>query len=270
MATVSIAVTGNHNIEVINDKFMLNGKKASTKDVPFVRYKFDKFGPEEKNYVESMIDKFTSSCHLIELSLTPIDDVFHREEVLKEEVTYISNIKAQKNSAVKPILFLYIDIPDDIAEIGRIPFEIKRLILIAKSIYPVERIALVDRTKDMCQFTADELRKDLATPLGLSANDIAICSSPLSFVNDSACLTAVKARELMAKYSLLDSPPLPSANHQCMDCCGCIKYVTITQDCPMPASERERKAPVKKVKKTDTTKNVKKAPKLVGLRQRYF
>jgi hypothetical protein len=80
-----------------------------------------------------------------------------------------------------------------------------------------------------------------------------ICSSPLSF-DDMACLTAVKAREIMSRYSTTTDVALPSANHQSMNCCGCIRYVTVTEDIPAPSDGKQKQASGNKKNSSDESK----------------
>jgi hypothetical protein len=79
--------------------------------------------------------------------------------------------------------------------------------------------------------------KQLCSQLRKSEEMFGVCSSPLSF-SELACLTAVKARELMSVYSTIADVALPSANHQCMNCCGCIRYLTVTADTEAPADAK--------------------------------
>ena len=106
---------------------------------------------------------------------------------------------------------------------------------------------------------AKKIIKHTAKTLSVAENKVGICSSPLCMQDNLACLTAVTARELAAVYATAKDLVSPSANHQDMNTCGCIRYMVINSDIEAPAdtkSEKKVKEP-KESKEPKTPKSIK-------------
>jgi hypothetical protein len=102
---------------------------------------------------------------------------------------------------------------------------------------------LKDRSSTLDTVAFKSITAAFCRPLKIDPNSVGCCNSPLSF-SECACLTAIKARELMTVYSDVADVALPSANHQSMDCCGCIRYLIIDHDTvavPEPKSKGAKK-----------------------------
>ena len=61
----------------------------------------------------------------------------------------------------------------------------------------------------------------------------------------------------MGKYSAVADVALPTANHQCMNCCGCIRYIVIDSDTVAPIeTASKQKATKAKTENSGETKKV--------------
>jgi hypothetical protein len=167
------------------------------------------------------MDKFSSSTHLVEVDVT--------ENIVNE----LGLLNMNFNNVAK---FIYADITDIEVYNKTLSEEVVERIRSAVG-FSVDRVMLRDKSNTLDMVAAKAIMDKLAKEVGIKAADIGICSSPLSF-GSLACLDAIKAREIMAKYSDIADVALPSANHQCMNCCGCIKYVVVTEDIQAPADTK--------------------------------
>ena len=218
----SIVVTGCYNIGVngagkikVDDNTVL----SVNKEIPFVRYRFNEYNDEQINYIKSMKEKFSKSIHLAEVQLQSGVDT----------VAVIEKIKAIGDIAV----FVYVNITDDVVANACFDNTVVDGLKALKGI-DVDRICMKDMSRSLDTIAAMKLTNQLAGVMGLKADSFALCSSPLSF-DGRACLTAVRARELMSKYNASSDMALPCANHQCMNNCGCIRYMVINNDLEAPA-----------------------------------
>lgn len=227
-------------------------------DIPFVRYRFTEYNDRQFEFIKECKGRFVRSTHLVEMN---IDDNI---VLTLQRVIELGNVAK----------YVYIDvIEEDVKASGIVSESIRQnIVKMAQYIQYVDRIMIRDKsdTLDACttQKIFDQIR-GLIQSTGIKApslNTFGVCSSPLSF-GEYACLTAVKARELMSKYSEFSDVALPSANHQCMNCCGCIRYIIVDKDYEAPAETstvKEKKE--KKVKeKTESNTVQEKAKGKVGL-----
>lgn len=203
-----------YKIEVNQDgKFTYEEAKMSIKDVPIIRVDFEVYDESAIKYIIDTKAIFRYSTVLIEI---------HSNRVSIEDINRLKDIS--ENCA----MYIYIDITDDTIDglgieddiVDRVDYCIDKL--------DIDGISLVDKTSKLNAITAKELLNNIADQFMVDIAHISICNSPLSY-NGYACLTAVKARELMAKYSIVDDVPLPTANHE-KSCCGCIQYIEINHD----------------------------------------
>lgn len=239
----SIVLTDCYSIGINGSKkFKVNDNVLSVeKDIPFVRYRFNQYTDREFEYIKNMIQKFSNSTHLAEIKLDE-----RTVEIVKYIEENISNMAK----------FIYIDITDDAVLNGTVGDEIKDLLEPVVE-FDIDRVMLRDKSTKLDTVAAKRIITDLGTEFDLDDEMIGICSSPLCF-GEWACLTAVKARELMSKYNNLSDVALPSANHQSMNTCGCIRYMIISENLEAPSdgkikkektaktpSEKKEKAPAK-------------------------
>lgn len=211
-----------------NNKVKLNGTLVSMNDIPFVRYAFEKYDDEEIEFIKQNMQRFVGPVHFIELSAT-----------MAGIVDACSKISQLENT----VKFLYVNIDEAVMQTNTLEHLYDILDNIVATGIRFDRLMLRDPNNYMIPIQVSKFRSQLsnyARKLGAPANDIGICGSALSFrrgdTDGGACLTAVWARQLMTDY-LPDSEinrGLPVASHECMDCCGCVKYFTVTEDIPAP------------------------------------
>lgn len=232
----SILVTGAHKIgQNTNKKIKVNDTILSVeKEIPFVRYRFGAYTESDLEYIKSMLTQFPLSTHLVELELD------EETPIMVEKIRRIGNIA----------VFVYADVTEDEVQRGTLA-EITLANAINLRTLDIDRFMLRDKSRNLDRVTIRKLIKLLKEVTGKPETTFGICGSPYSF-DDLCCLTAVRARELMAKYSSAMDVALPSANHQNMNSCGCIRYFTITEDLPAPL---DAKAGKKKVKVEGTNGN---------------
>lgn len=229
----SIVVTDTFKIEVNeNGKFNMGDTVMNISDVPFVRYRFkqEKSVEEIISYIKSMMDKFPKSAHLYEIH-TINEGTVELVEALEDTFTNLAK-------------FAYIYVDDNMVLNKEIPEEIMDIISDINDDFTLDRIMLKDNSTTLDPINADRLRDKIAKELDYSINDIGVCSSPLSF-GELCCLTAVKARELAAEYVEDSDFPLPTANHQSMNCCGCIRYYVFEADSTAPEVKNSKAKKVK-------------------------
>ncbi|MBO5389800.1 MAG: hypothetical protein J6A59_17030, partial [Lachnospiraceae bacterium] len=127
--------------------------------------------------------------------------------------------------------------------------------------YSPDRYMLKDKSTSLDTVSAKKIIKNACKMTGLTEDYFGICNSPLSF-GEMACLTAVKARELMSLYSNTTDMPLPTANHQSMNTCGCIRYLVVNCDTEAPLDTKSKSSSTKTAnteKKVTNTENKPKA-----------
>lgn len=241
----SIALKGMYDIGVNeNNKFKMGDTTMSISDVPFVRYQFDSYDESQIEYIKKMMKKFNYSVHLYEIhNLSPedIDGI----ETLEQEIPNLAK-------------FLYIKVDDETVLNKKFTFSLDIVESVIDSC-EINRIMLKDCSSTLDNVTATILRNQIAEATDFDIDDIGICGSPLSF-GELCCLTAVKAREIAAEYSDNKDFPLPTANHQSMNCCGCIRYYTFENSVSAPAVKGSKS---KTTKDKDGTDKVEKSVKQV-------
>lgn len=224
----SIALTGKYNIGVnSNNKIKVDDKVLSLdSEIPFVRYRFNEYDDSSIEYISAMKAKFVKQTHLAEMQL----------------VAGIGQIVDKLN----PLLvakYIYIDLTDETVSAGKLDDATKQLIeseqIFQKlSLGVIDRVMFRDKSSTLDLVAFNKIVANLIAPYkslpNVNKDNIGVCSSPLSF-GDMCCLTAVRARDLMAKYSASADVALPSANHQNMNTCGCIRYVVVSSDTEAPS-----------------------------------
>lgn len=227
-----------HNVGVNSDgKFYLdkeNNSIESIKNVPMVIY--NNFDNEE--FIRENMDKFKYSCHVAFLNIGNAcnEDV---EMLNKLGVGIIVRFRVtQENESDIPKLFI---------EDSDIDFSM------------VDRVVIIDDTINMQVQQLENIKKYLAQRTGHKREDIGVCCSPFSF-GENACLCAIWARKLMAKYTANTDVALPSANHEDMEECSCIRKKIILSDVEAPHNTSSKSSNGDKVSnkesKTKTLKGV--------------
>lgn len=220
----SLKVNGLFNIGV-NSQELINveGNNIKLSEIPFIRYNLDSYGTAEIEYIKSMMSKFSGSTHLIQVKLN--ENVNNSVAFLQ---TYASDILS------KVAKFLYVDITSDEVINNCIDAQKLQNIVSTAGLIKFDRIMLVDNTTNLDMVHANRMRQDIAKSVNINLSKVGICSSPLCLEGELCCLTAVRARELISLYGNAEMA-LPTANHQCMNCCGCIRFFEINSDLEAPA-----------------------------------
>lgn len=245
----SIVLTDKYTIGMNSQKKILidDNILSVEKDIPFIRYRFSKYDESDFTYIAESMKQFAFSTHLIEITLN------------SDAVTILNYIK---NNNINIAKYIYIDITDADVEKGELNAEVLNQISFVKEL-GVDRYMFRDKSRTLDLVHVKAFIKQIKQMYNIDSSMFGVCSSPLSF-GDLACLTAVKARELMSIYSTVADVALPSANHQCMNCCGCIRYLVVSENKAAPAdtsskktpkvnkdgADKEKKAPVKSVKQS--------------------
>lgn len=242
----SLVLTGMFDIGIDkNEKYSLNGERTAIKDVPFIRYRFSEYGEEQIAYIKKMQGKFHYSTHMAEVMLSE-----KAQEQLKVLADTFDNIA----------VYLYVPITDEMVTAGIDENTEELLETIKNEAY--DRIMIRDNTETLHLVSANMLKRQVAEVTAYAQADIGICNSPLSYGNE-ACLSALTARNLTAMYSASEECAIPSSNHECMNTCGCIRYVLVESDIPTPIGKGPSEKKSNSGKKTGTSgskKKVSKAP----------
>jgi len=255
----SIKLKGMYNVGVSSSKnIKIADNKVSLKDIPFVRYDLGYYGEVEAKYIKDMMEKFSLSTHLVQ---------FNIKAGILEEMASISSLFD------KVAKYVYLDITNDDVVNGCLNTDSVSILSEVLATYTVDRIMLVDKTTTLDMANAKKIMGTLAKTVKVRGDMIGICSSPLCMTDELACLTAIKARALAALYNSSNDVAVPSANHQCMNCCGCIRFFDITSDIEAPVStkkaastDKKEKAPKKETtKEKRTTKKVSKGDRIYSI-----
>lgn len=210
-------VTGIEFVSPVNVKVNANGKfyldhaetnAESIKSIPVVMYNnFIDF-----EFIRTNMSKFKLSCHVVLVDHTGITE----------------DARVALNEL-------------GVAVIVRVPLsEISLTEELSKSnvsYYLCDRVVILDNQSNTSPFKIAEVKESLSKLINVAQMDIGVCGSPFSYGND-ACLNAIWCRRLMAKYTANTEVALPSANHESMECCGCIRRVVIDTDRKEPEIKR--------------------------------
>ena len=214
----SIVVNGTHSIAMNNSrKILVDGNTLSVdNDIPFIRYRFDGYGDNEVQYIDRMIKQFNKSTHLVEIEAN--ESTHSTLELLNTSFTNIAK-------------FLYVTVTDHDVDNEALRQEVVNIIADAVS-FGIDRVLFRDKTTKLDLVSVKRFIKQCRQSVKKSEDFFGVCQSPLSFSDRGslACLNAVRAREIMSMYSPVADAALPTANHQCMNCCGCIRYIVVKAD----------------------------------------
>ena len=223
----SLVLTGKFDIGVnTKGKVKVDGHLISVDDIPFIRYRFPNYGPEEFEFIKKNMAKFSRPVHLAEITIgNDTADVLTTFEEIGKIAT-----------------FVYIPVTDDNIANGLGDNVHQYLEDISECYF--DRIMIKDNTSMMYPLAAEKIKLEISEYCDFKSSDIGICGSSLSFrcgdEPGQACLTAVWARTIMANYASADDIVVPTASHESMDCCGCIRYFVVSSDLPAPLSSKEK------------------------------
>ena len=219
----SIVVKDRYNIGLNSSgKFRVGDVDVNIKEVPFVRYRFDYIAQGDIEYIKGMMEKFKYSGHLMEFRLDQ-NTAAHYNWLMPN----FDNLAS----------FLYIDVYDANVESLAFGEDVITFAREASNLF-FDGVMLKDRSTTLHTVAAFKLKQVIAEAMGIKEKDIGICGPALSH-NGEACMTAVKARELLTEYSDNDQCALPTANHESMNRCGCIRYMVVDSDTVAPASKNK-------------------------------
>lgn len=218
----SIVLTGCKHVGVSNsNRIEVEGNVLNIeKDIPFVRYRFGSYGAEEIAYMKQMYEQFKWSTHLAEVTVGP--NLVNELQLIESEMPNVAK-------------FVYVDITDEMVSTHTIPAELLGYLQQAKG-FKIDRLMFRDRSTTLDMVCTNLFISSLSKMLGFKKDTFGVCSSPLSF-GELACLTAARARELMSLYGRTTDGALPTANHECMNCCGCARYMVIDKDLAAPVGK---------------------------------
>lgn len=210
----SLRLSGMYTVHVNSKRNFSIGEKTFNidKDIPIVRYSFKAYEEAEIAYIKKMMELFEKQTHIVEVNVTS-----NLGEVLAKLEEHLPNVAK----------FIRVEVTDEVVKNG-IDCNNDFGFLMMACGHAVDQVVLVDKSTSLDYLHCEKIIDTLSKRMGLSKIKFGICESPLS-MGERACLTAVKAREIMSKYGD-ESAPLPSANHQSMNECGCIRYLQIDAD----------------------------------------
>ena len=258
----SIAVNGLYKIGIKNNKIKLkDGKTLDIREMPFMRYKFEEYGDKEIEYIKDNIKNFP--C-------------VHIADVIVDE-----NIKTSIEKIVNSIenigILIYIRVTDEVVKNG-IGNEVLNTVKYLRDNFGdrIDEYILKDESTMLNPAISSEMQVRLSKYLGVRVEKIGVCGGPCCFISGNACLTAVKAREIMAKRACR-TEVVPSSNHEVTlskvgdsdaNACGCIRFHTV--DCDLDAPESKNQKSIEKSEESTSkssesnknkSKNIKKKPK---------
>lgn len=222
----SIALTGRHNIGVRNNKIRTyDGNILDLNEIPFVRYKFKEYTDDDIHYIEEN-KKIFPCVHIVEITLN------------KDAKSVLEKIQNLNNIAV----MIYIDVSDNEVCNGFSDDTMELLDDILQ--YQIAKINIRDMSDTLYSLAITNLKKQISEVTGIRAEHIGVCGAPHCFHDGNACLTAIKAREILAEYSEKEDVPLPTSNHEgtlnkiddntLVNKCGCIRYYVYDKDIDAP------------------------------------
>lgn len=190
-------------------------KLDAYKDIPFVRYQLNTIDEDAVKWIASVKKEFNKSVHLVEIPFS-IDTIQQIEMILLEDSKIAIYVQFPVNDSMCDNLESLLTGAADYLKV-----------LFTK----IDGFILLDRTTilDMNTFRnfMDVCRK--VTGLKLKDDFFGLCGSPYS-CSPYACLTAVKARALQAKYCSNGEVALPTSNHQDTNVCSCIRHFVVEED----------------------------------------
>ena len=217
----NLMVTGKYNIGIKKDKVTVGDETVSIKEIPFIRYRLGSYGEEEIQYIKKMKSKFDASLPLVEF------------ELKDDSVTEIS-LFDEEDDMVK---YLRVEITNENTKANTLgDWIITKLGEVADSGIPIDSVVLVDKSDDMKMTHIIKFREEIKQIM-TTLDDVSVCNSPFSF-GEEACLTAIKARRLLAYYSEKDECAIPSSRHECMECC--VSHLEVSSDISVTTPEKDK------------------------------
>lgn len=253
----SLVLTGTYTIGMSGSgKIKVEDNILAIKNIPFIRYRFGNYGDTELEYIKNMKEKFKGPVHLAEVTIGPR---------AAEELKHLSEINSLARFLYIPVNNSDGDIPQEVYDLLGEIVEVEKGV--NQPLY--DRIMIKDTNSYLYPLLASQVKMKISKATGFNQFDIGVCGSTFSFKGGTSdvgdcCLTAVKARELLAKYSESDEIMVPTASHESMSCCGCIRYMVVSSDLESPGSTGSRGAGNRVKKEKTDMPSEPKAPKIKG------
>lgn len=189
-------------------------------EIPFVRYRFKKYGVAEIAYIRENIKRFNHSAHLAEVCLS---------DTSAKEIELLSSLE-------EVAIFIYIDLHKDNILAKNLDETNKKLLESIKEhcLDKIERVMLRDKDNMLHMLVIRPLIKNISVYLGLSESKIGFCSCAFS-IDGMCCLTAERARDIAARYSnnksfAIATNAVEGKNMEYQHGCCCIKHIIISHD----------------------------------------
>lgn len=231
----SIVLTGRYNISISETGKIKTPDNITidVKDVPFVRYRFSSYNQDDINFIMENKKKFPC-VHVAEITLG--DDTKQLLDTLSSTDDMIGKL-------------VYIPITDKEVEQGMSEETLNLIANIAECDF--DRLIIKDNSTSLHSVALTKLKNQVKDVTGIKPAEIGVCGGACCFMDGNACLTAVRAREMLAKYSEKDDIVVPSANHEgkletididnaCTNHCGCIRYHIYNSDMAAPTSKSQK------------------------------
>lgn len=263
----SIVLTGMYNIGISDSGKIQtpDGVIINTKDIPFVRYRFSEYNSEQLEFIKKNKARF-NCVHVAEVTLSP---------------KAASELKAIREMDENIACLVYIDVTDTEVANGLTDEQIELIESVEDC--EIDRLLIRDKSNSMYEMALDKLKKQVSDASDFDVTDIGCCGGPCAFFGGNACLTALHAREILARYADRDDIVVPSANHEgtldkadtassCVNKCGCIRYHIFSSDMTAPISKSggTKKSTGVKKEKSDNTPKKPKQPKIAGYTEADF
>lgn len=236
--TSSIVITDRVKIEFdkkgkfkYTDTNLHESYEFERKEIPFVRYRFNKYGMAELGYIRNSLQKFNYSAHLAEVNLS---------DNTVDEIELISSLE-------EVAIFLYIDLYKDNILAKNIDESTKKKLNIVKKkcLDKIERVMLKDKDGMLHMLVTRPIIKNISLFLGIPENKIGFCSCAFS-MDGMCCLTAERARDIAARYSknerfAIATNAVEGKNIDTYNGCYCIRHIIISHDVDNVEEKKEDK-----------------------------
>ena len=227
----SLMLKSMRDIEVDNESIYYreeedaNGCKIKLSEIPFIRYRFEQYNQEEIEYIKKSKEKFKYSVHLVEIDMA--GDFKTEFDRVREKFDDVA-------------VYLYISIDNKNVALCEFNEEQVEKLELVNELDSVDRLVLKDKSTTLYTEEANKLMEMASKLSGMDRNMVGICGSPMSFVGDNKCLSALRARELAAMYLEEGKFALPTSNHECMECGGCIRYKVVNIDLKAAPNKKKK------------------------------
>lgn len=252
--------------------------KTAITEIPSVTYAFGNATTEEylrgpveggpcpyEVYVRQAMKKFPHSLHVVHFNCD--SQIVHA--LMNSDCRWLMEVAVVLHVRVDDSEVANAEIREStLYELGRLKAERTNNVADRQPLlYYIDKIMIHDNSRSMWTVQAERFKKQLKMFFENPQLNVGICGSPLSRGEDS-CLSARQDREWAAIYVTNPVVALPSANHQNMERCGCIRdYIIRGFDVITPEAGSGKKssggAKKPKAPKVPCVATIKRSPKAV-------